>query len=503
MSQAPRLGWRRGGFGSAAAPGFTPDAHGCGIVHLGVGAFHRAHQAVYTDDAIADSGGDWRITGVSLRGTAVADALTSQDGLFTVIDRGPAGPAARVIGSLAGVIAASRAPGRPLAALAAPGTRIVTLTVTEKAYGLDRATLAADPAHPAVAADLAAPEQPSGVLGLLVAGLRLRRQRRLAPVTVLCCDNLPDNGALLRGGVVDVAGRTDPGLADWIAAGVAFPSCMVDRITPAATDATRAEALRLTGCRDLAAVETEPFRHWVIEDRFAAGRPAWEAGGAMFVGDVGPYEAMKLRLLNGTHSMLAYAGLLAGRACVRDVMADPGLCAVVDAYMIAAAATLSVPDAAVLDRYRRDLLDRFANPAIAHETRQIAMDGTEKLPHRILDPAGEALAAGADITPFAFAIAAWMRYCLGRTEDGRAYPLCDPREDAIRARLAGAGTAAAISAVLHGLPGLFPARLAASDRWRAAVTALLRGMLDHGMAATIDRLRPALALAPARRAGIA
>lgn len=474
--------------GGVALPRYARERHGVGIVHLGIGAFHRAHQAVCTDDALAAQGGDWRILGVSLRSTDVADALDPQDGLYTLLVRGPEGTSARIIGSLAGVVAAAREPGRPLAALADPGTRIVSLTVTEKAYGIDRANGGIDAAHPAIAHDLADPRAPTGAVGLLVEGLRLRRAAGVPPFTVLCCDNLPDNGGLVRAGVIDFARRTEPALAGWIGEHVAFPSTMVDRITPATTAGTLAEAERLTGCRDLAAVETEPFSQWIIEDCFPAGRPAWEAGGALFVEDVAPYERMKLRMLNGAHSLIAYAGFLAGHRYVRDAMRDPALARLLARHLAAAADTLGNVPGIDLESYARALAERFANPAIAHETYQIAMDGTEKLPQRLLLPAVEALRADRDVRPFAFAVAAWMRYCLGRTGTGEPYALRDPREEQIRAILEAAGPeAAAISGALHGLPGLFPSALASSETWRLAVEAALAAMLARGMHSAIEQ----------------
>jgi fructuronate reductase len=472
--------------GEARTPAYDPAAHGPGIVHLGLGAFHKAHQAAYTDAALAAAGGDWRIIGVSLRGTAAADALNPQNGLCTLIERGAEGVSARLIASIAHVIAAAREPGAALDAMCDPAIRIVSLTVTEKAYGIDRAAGALDLAHPAIAADLKSPHAPSGALGLIVEALRRRHARGLAPFTVLCCDNLPANGALLRSGVLDFARRATPDLVDWIASDVAFPATMVDRITPAPTAETLAEAARLTGHSDLAAVETEPFTQWVIEDRFPAGRPQWETGGALFVTDVAPYEAMKLRMLNGAHSMLAYAGFLSGRAHVRDVMADPALARLVARHLAAAAATLDPLPGVDFAAYAGELQARFRNPAIAHQTYQIAMDGTEKLPQRLLHPAEAALSRGGDIRPFAFAIAAWMRYCLGRTDAGEPYALRDPREDEITAALAGATEAADISTRLHALPNLIPERLAANADWRAQILAPLDAMLSQGVAKAVE-----------------
>lgn len=451
-----------------------------------MGAFHRAHQAVYTDDALAHAGGDWRIAGVSLRGTAVADALNPQDGLYTLLTQGPDGNRARVIGSVARVIAASRDRAAVVDALADPAIRIVSLTVTEKAYGIDRATGGVDLTHDAIAADLAKPQQPSGAIAVLVEGLRRRRAAQLQPFTVLCCDNLPNNGAILRGGTIDFARRVDPELGDWIDGNVEFPSTMVDRITPAATPELLREVAGMIGADDAAPVATEDFTQWVIEDRFSQGRPDWQAGGALFVGDVTPYEDMKLRMLNGAHSLIAYAGYRAGCTYVRDAMVVPSLRRLVERHMAAAATTLDPTPGADLDGYAHDLVVRFTNPAIAHETYQIAMDGTEKLPQRILAPALIAVRRGDDITPYAFAVAAWMHYCQGRDDTGTPYELRDPREPEIAAAMGAAETPTDIATALMALPGVFPPDLAGSSKWRDAVSGQLAVMLDRGMSAAID-----------------
>ncbi|MHB2264039.1 mannitol dehydrogenase family protein [Aliihoeflea sp. PC F10.4] len=472
--------------GSAQLPEYDPSAHGVGIVHIGVGAFHRAHQAAMTDAALGAEGGDWRIRGISLRSTAIAEALNPQNGLYTLIERGAEGTKARVIAAIADVIAGD--PAATLKALCDPAIRIVTLTVTEKGYGIDRASGGPDWSHPAVADDRKTPDAPSGVLGLLAAALGARRAAGTAPFTVLCCDNLPENGKLLKAGVVGFAQEIDPALADHIAAEVAFPSSMVDRITPAAGDATFTDAKAATNCTDLAAVETEPFSQWVIEDEFPQGRPAWEAGGAIFVGDVAPYEHMKLTMLNGSHSMLAYTGFLSGRAYVRDVMADADLAVLVRRHLHAAASVLPQLPGFDLSAYADALEARFRNPAIAHATFQIAMDGTEKLPQRIFVPAKTALGTSKPVRPFAFATAAWMRYALGMTDNGDAYELRDPREDEIKKSLAGTSRdAARISAALHGLPHFIPDELTRSDEWRAAIEDALGVMLREGMHAAIAR----------------
>lgn len=458
----------------ALRPAYAPEAHDVGIVHLGLGAFHKAHQADYTDRALAASGGDWRILGVSLRSAQAAEELGPQNGLYTLVLREPDGTTGRVIGSIAAALCSAGDPEPALGAMAGAACRIVSLTVTEKAYGLDRASRASDPTHPAVAADLMAPRRPQGVLGLLTEALRRRRAAGIPPFTVLCCDNLPENGALLRAAVVDFARRVEPALGAWIEAEVAFPSTMVDRITPASTPATHAAAEVLTGLVDLAAVETEPFTQWVIEDHFPLGRPDWGAAGAIFVQDVAPFEAMKLRMLNGSHSMLAYAGFHAGLAYVRDVMADPALSRLVRRHLAAAAATLPPLPGIDLAAYADELATRFANPAIAHETFQIAMDGSEKLPQRVFSAVPEATA---DLRPFAFATAAWLRHVSGRTHDGPAYLLRDPRAEALTAAADGADAASLFDRVSAIVP--IPTVL------RAETVAILDDMLTRPMAEVI------------------
>lgn len=459
-----------------------------GIVHLGTGAFHKAHQAVYTDDALQESGGDWMITGVSLRSPDVAQALNPQNGLYTLLERGPQGVSARMIASIAKVLVATEDEAGVLAALAAPQTKIVSLTITEKGYGLDPSTGGLDHSHPAVAADLADPGTTRSALGFLVAALHVRLMSGRPPFTVLCCDNLPSNGKVLRRLMLEFAATRDPDIVPHLESAVSFPSTMVDRITPASTAKTFADALASTGCEDRAAVETEPFSQWIIEDEFVAGRPDWEAGGALFVDDVAPYEKMKLRMLNGTHSMLAYSGFIAGHRYVRDVMRDADLARLVERHMREAARTLDPVPGVDLGRYAAELGGRFVNPAIAHETWQIAMDGTQKLPQRLIEPAMVALTRAFPLDAYAFAVAAWMRYALGVTEKGEAYALRDPREAEIRAALAGVGRdAPAVVERLLALPGLFPQALGSSSLWRDALVQRLEPMLVEGMRSAIAR----------------
>lgn len=432
------------------------------ILHLGLGAFHRAHQAPFTQDANAAAETDWQIEAVSMRNPAPARALNAQGGRYGLILRHPEGPELTAVNVTTRAWSLPDDPAAVIARLAAPEVALVTLTVTEKGYGCTRAGVPNwdDPVN---VQDLAHPDTPQGVLGLLLAGLRARRAAGLAGLTLISCDNLPANGAMLRAAVTAFAARRDPALADWIAQTCAFPSSMVDRITPAATPETAALALRLGGAPDALAIETEPFRDWVIEDHFAGPRPAWEAAGARLMPDVAPFEAMKLRLLNGAHTLIALLGALAGLAAVRDVVADPDLARAARVLMAQSAQTLPVG----LDPggYAQRLMQRFANPAIDHRCLQIATDTSQKLPPRILAPARELIAAGLPYEAHVLAIAAWMVF-ITRTD-----PLNDPLAPALRAALAASDPLSELARIdgmaLLAVPGLQRAVTDARQRLEA------------------------------------
>lgn len=437
-----------------------------GIVHIGLGAFHRAHQAVFTQRALETAFGPWGIVAVNLRSAEPVKVMEEQDGLFSVIVRGEGDDRAEVIGATVGRICAADDRAKVLDLLSSEEIRIVTLTVSEKAYGLDPVSGGLDVNHPAVTADLANPQEPIGVLGFLVEGLALRRAKGLSPFTVLCCDNLPSNGHIVERLVLEMAERREPELARWIRENAAFPSSMVDRIVPAATDETRARAKKLLGVEDALAIETEAFMQWVIEDRFVSGRPQWEAGGSLFVDNVEPYEKMKLRLLNGSHTLIAHLGLLYGLDYVRDVMGVPELRALVARHMKAVLPTLDPVPGIDLDDYTRQLIARFANPAIAHRNVQIASDSSQKLPQRIFSPAAEALAAGGDAAEFAYVVGAWIG-AMRKLQDCN-----DPRREEI---LGAARTvdAADPSASFFAIGGLFPDALLKARGWRDLVNAEL------------------------------
>ena len=472
-------------------PATAPQQRQVRIVHLGIGAFHRAHQAFYTEAC-----GGWGICGVTQRTDAVVHQLAPQDCLYTLLVRGSAidGTARPlVIGAVREVVFAGADPAAVPARIAGPEVTVVTLTVSEKGYRHDPATGALRLGDPEIAADLAG-RPPRTVVGQLAAGLAARAAAGAGPLTVLCCDNLPSNGPTLEGLTGQYVRRMPGGdrLAGWIAESVTFPATMVDRITPATAGADRAEVARLLGVTDHAAVVAEPFTQWVIEDRFAAARPAWEKAGAQVVPEVTPYETVKLRMLNGAHSALAYIGGLAGYDYIADAVADDSLAGYARRLMDDdVAPALAPPPDLDLEEYAEEVLRRFSNPALRHRTRQVAMDGSQKLPQRLLGTVRDRLAAGAQPVQAALAVAAWMRHiATGRTEDGRPFPPDDPLAPLLGERLAGAGDPAGVTAALLGVTEVF-GDLSASGTLRDLLTDLLARLSRDGVHHTVRALSQA------------
>ncbi len=445
-----------------------PLAQRRGIVHLGLGAFHRAHQAVYTDDAMAAGARDWGITGVSLRSSAVHEQLAPQNGLYTVTQSGNAGHEIRLIGAIGQTLVVPEDPQAVIAALAAGETRIVSLTLTEKGYHR-HADQSLDFTAPPVALDLAGGCHT--LYGLMAQALALRRQRALPGVTLLCCDNLANNGQQLERLLQEFLQRIDPTLAAWARRECRCPATMVDRIVPATTDLDRQWLQHELGMHDAAAVMTEPFRQWVIEDRFAGPRPPWEAGGAQFVSHVAPYETAKLRMLNGAHSALAYIGLALGHERVDEAIADPALAPLINVLMREEAARSFEPAPGQdLQAYADLLLARFANHARPHRLRQIAMDGSQKIPQRWLETLRSAQSQGRRCAALLQALGAWVAFVGG----GRG-PVEDPAAPLLAALWREHGVSG-IAGALFGPGGRFP-HWTASEAELGYVTAACRAYL--------------------------
>ena len=442
---------------SVARVGYDRDARGAGIVHFGSGAFHRAHMAAYTDDVMAGGEGDWRILGVSLRSTGVRNQMHPQDGLYTLVERSAEGSKARIIGSVADVLVASEERKRLVATLAAPTTHIVSFTITEKGYC--RA--------PDGTLDLTLADERSAY-SYLAEALARRRDTGLPGLTFLSCDNLSGNGAQLHRLLGEYLDANAPGLLAWFDTECACPSTMVDRIVPATTDADRAEIEALLGIRDEAAVVTEPFSQWVIEDKFAGPRPAWEKHGAQITSNVHAYEAAKLRMLNGAHSALAYLGLQHGYEFVHQAIADPELAPLIDRLMRDEAATsLTAAAGQDLSAYADALIDRFKNPALNHRLSQIAMDGSQKIPQRWLETLAHHQKRDRQCPAILSGIAAWIRHLRG--DNGH---VDDPIAATLKATWAAAGKGGIVTA-LFGPDGPMASDWVPSDADRAFVTTAL------------------------------
>ncbi|GGB87266.1 mannitol dehydrogenase [Novosphingobium endophyticum] len=439
---------------------YDRDAQRVGIVHFGIGAFHRAHQAWYTDRAMDAGDRDWSILGVSLRSAGVAEQLNPQDGLYTVTERSGAGAATRLVGAVREVLVAPSSRASLAASLIAPSTRIVSFTVTEKGYcrapdgSLDIALADAGSFYP-----------------ILADAMRERRASGIGGLTLMSCDNLSENGRQLQRLMAEYLAAREPGLLDWFEAECSCPSTMVDRIVPATTGEDRDTLADTIGLVDEAAVFTEPFSQWVIEDSFAAGRPGWEAVGAQLVADVAPYETAKLRMLNGAHSALAYIGLERGHEFVHQAVADPAIRPVVEQLMRGEAApTIAAGPGQDLGAYAGSLLERFANPALNHRLEQIAMDGSQKIPQRWLETLAARSSAGQASPSVMIALAAWLRHVRGdarRVDD----PLAPKLAEAWRQH-----GAEGIVGCLFAPGGIMAGKWQPSEGDKSVLTASLTGM---------------------------
>ncbi|EEW7497544.1 fructuronate reductase [Escherichia albertii] len=462
------------------------------IVHLGCGAFHRAHQALYTHHLLESTDSDWGICEVNLmpgNDRVLIENLKKQQLLYTVAEKGAESTELKIIGSMKEAL-------HPeidgcegiLNAMARPQTAIVSLTVTEKGYCADAASGQLDLNNPLIKHDLENPTTPKSAIGYIVEALRLRREKGLKAFTVMSCDNVRENGHVAKVAVLGLAQARDPQLAAWIEENVTFPCTMVDRIVPAATPETLQEIADQLGVYDPCAIACEPFRQWVIEDNFVNGRPDWDKVGAQFVADVVPFEMMKLRMLNGSHSFLAYLGYLGGYETIADTMTNEDYRKAAFALMMQEQApTLSMPEGTDLNAYATLLIERFSNPSLRHRTWQIAMDGSQKLPQRLLDPVRLHLKNGGSWRHLALGVAGWMRYTQGVDEQGNAIDVVDPmlaEFQKINAQYQGAERVKA----LLGLSGIFADDLPQNADFVGAVTTVYQQLCERGARASVAAL---------------
>lgn len=427
--------------GRLAVPTYDRAAMSVGIMHLGVGGFHRSHQAMYLDRLMASGrDGDWALRGVGVlsRDRRIVEALNGQDGLYTLVQKHPDGRLEpRIIGSIVGMAFVPDDPRSVVEAMADPSVRIVSLTITEGGYLIDPVTGAFDVHHPSIQPDLQPGAEPGTAFALITAALALRRSRGIAPFTVMSCDNVPGNGDVARLALVSFARLLDPALADWMAQSVAFPSSMVDRITPVTTDADRAALAEQFGVRDAWPVVCEPFVQWVLEDHFPTGRPDWAQVGVQLVDDVVPYELMKLRMLNAGHQVVGYLGALAGFGYCHEVCQDPTFRAFLGAFMATEAAPTLPPVPGVdLDDYRSTLIERFSNPHVRDTLARLCAETSDRIPKFLLPSVRDNLAAGGPIDHSALVVAAWARYAEGVDDAGHPIEVVDPLREQLMAAAA-------------------------------------------------------------------
>ena len=471
------------------APSYNRDEIKPGIVHLGIGAFHRAHQAWYTEAVLNKFGGNWGIVGCSLRSAGVKDQLAEQDGLYTLVERGPEGEKFQLIGAVKSVMVGPEDPQALLQQMAEENIKIVSLTVTEKGYCHDPATGDLNLSHPDIVHDLENVAQPKSAIGYIVAALKIRKENNVAAFTALSCDNLPNNGNVLAKVIKQFAKKVDADLAAWIDANVSFPNTMIDRIVPATTEKDRESFESAVGFRDEGIVLAEPFSQWVIENKFCNERPQWEEVGALLVDDVELFEKMKLRLLNGSHSTLAYCGYLAGKETISDVMLEPAFVQLATVFMDREAGeTLDVPAGFDVQNYKQQLRDRFANPGLRHRTWQIAMDGSQKLPQRLLGTLRDQLKGHGNIDILCLALAAWMRYVSAVDEQGKAIDVQDP----FAARLKkcheqNKGNPEDIVKAIVSIREIFGDDLIKSDTFVDGVTTWLERFYDDGVLSSVKK----------------
>ncbi|MGC8627426.1 MAG: mannitol dehydrogenase family protein [Acidimicrobiales bacterium] len=467
-------------------PEYDPKACQAGIVHFGVGAFHRAHEAMFVDRLLALGLSTWSICGVGVleADRAMRDVLRDQDNLYTLVTLAPDGTAeARVVGSLTEYLYAPDDPQAVLRKLASPLTRIVSLTITEGGYSVSDTTGEFQPEDPLTMRDLASDGPPVSVLGFITAGLVLRRARSLPPFTVMSCDNLAHNGDVTRTAVLGFAKRKYPELVQWAEDNVMFPNSMVDRITPATTDETRAYISATFGVDDRWPVRSEQFCQWVLEDRFANGRPPFEKAGVQMVDDVGPYELMKLRLLNASHQVMSYLGLLAGATWVHEVCRDPLFVQLLLAYMHEEAIPTLPPVPGIdLDAYCDGLIARFASEAVKDTLERQVVDGSDRIAKFLLPVVREQLRKGGEVRRSVLALAAWSTFLEDRLASGGTSAVTDRRAEQL---------ASAIEAERQS-PGAFLGYqpvfgdLGSNGRLRATFITLRGKLRDHGARATIS-----------------
>ncbi|WBA55335.1 fructuronate reductase [Providencia sp. 21OH12SH02B-Prov] len=466
-------------------PNWTTDRLTTRMVHLGCGAFHRAHQALYMHLVLEKTQSDWgycEVNLMSVRNIAIIEALKAQSMQYAIVEKGPSTTALKVIGSMKEAM-------HPLIdgvdaiieKMASPDISIISLTITEKGYCIDPVTGQLDLNNELIKQDITTPDTPRSAIGFITAALKRRFERQRPPFSVLSCDNVRDNGHMVRRAVIGLASLQDRKLSEWIEQHVTFPCTVVDRIVPAVTEESTNEMTQLLGKNDRCAVICEPFKQWIIEDNFVHGRPEWELAGAKFVRNVKPFELMKLRLLNGSHSFLAYLGYLGGYTYIADTMDNPDYRNAVRKLMLnEQAMTVTVSEDIDFIAYTDSFMARFTNRALRHQTWQIAMDGSQKLPQRLLDSVLWHLEHGTEHSCLVLGIAGWMRYISGIDEQGNTIDIRDPLKKTFAAIYAKHGLSVGVVEELLAIESIFDKHLANNPSFITAVKLAYQKLLDVG-----------------------
>ena len=461
-----------------------------GIVHLGTGAFHRAHQAAYFDKLMRLGETGWMIQGASLRSSKVGEQLNPQDGLYALIVRDRTELDLRIVGSIRHVLVAPDNPQALIDRIVEPSVSLLTLTVTEKGYRPALVGGGLDMEDEGVRHDLKCPDRPKTALGFVTAGLLKRFETDAGPITLLSCDNMPENGDVVRRGVLALATQHGNRFIDWIDANCAFPSSMVDRIVPATTPEDVSDYAGALGVEDRGLVKTEPFTQWVVEDWFAGRRPPLEKVGVQMTSEVSGWENAKLRLLNGAHSAIAYLGYFAGYQFVHEAMEDPAFAHYINRLWDEAEETLGTIDGFDPKTYRRDLSARFRNSALQHRTFQIAMDGSQKLPQRLLRAIVWHRERGRRSPALELAVAAWMRWQFGRDEQGRAFVVDDPLAEQTRSIVEAAHFAPCeVAAGLCQIDSIFMPELSNDKAWVSELGDTLSGLIKLGAQKSVEQFQ--------------
>jgi mannitol 2-dehydrogenase len=471
--------------GNVTVPNYDRSETKARILHLGVGGFHRAHMAYYTDELLRQGSDDWSINGAGLteRDAAMAETMRVQEGLYTLLIRSADSEEPRIIGSITDYLHYPNGAGELCRKVADGEYRIVSLTVTESGYHYAGDDRHLDMEDPAIRRDLETPDNPATSIGFLfrIAQLRIQNHRTLP--TFLSCDNIPHNGSFLRNLVLQYAQKADPRTAEILHEHGRFPNCMVDRITPGTEEKDRSYVREQFGIEDKWPVVCEDFIQWFVEDNFSDGRPAWDTVGAVMVPDVTPYERMKIRLLNGAHSALSYISYLLGFRNVDRAMDDPAVNKFVAAYMKEIEPTVGTVPGVDLDEYEKKLVERFSNPAISDQVLRLCEDGSRKIPNMMLEPTGELLKAGSSYRHAAFAIAAWIRFLRGKDENGEEIPIKDPMAERLQEA---ANQCHNDTSPFVTLESIFPEALRRSEDFVSHVDRWFRKISSEGSRAAID-----------------